>query len=258
MGLYIKYIAIHLKSQMQHKASFFFTIAGQFILSFTVLLGLYFMMDRFKTVGDFTLEQVLLCFAVVLMAFSLAECFARGFDLFPQMLSNGEFDRVLVRPRGIIFQVLAGKVEFSRLGRVTQAVIVFSYSIPSSGVIWTWDKILTLLLMVACGGLIFFGLFLVYASFTFFTVEGLEFMNVLTDGGREFGTYPYSIYGDGVLKFLTYVIPLALFQYYPLLYLLGIKKSVFFMLTPLFGLLFLIPCYLFFRFGLSQYKSTGS
>lgn len=258
MGLYIKYISMHLKSQMQYKTSFFLTIAGQFLVSFSVLLGLYFMMDRFETVGGFTLEQVLLCFAVVLMAFSLAECFARGFDLFPQMLSNGEFDRVLVRPRGIIFQVLAGKVEFTRLGRLTQAVFVFSYSIPSSGVTWTWDKILTLFLMVACGTLIFFGLFLIYASFTFFTIEGLEFMNVLTDGGREFGTYPYSIYGDGVLKFLTYVIPLALFQYYPLLYLLDIEKSVFYMLTPLVGLLFLIPCYLFFRFGLSRYKSTGS
>ena len=41
----------------------------------------------------------------------------------------------------------------------------------------------------------------------------------------ENGTYPYSIYGDGILKFLTYVIPLALFQYYPLLYLLGKKRT---------------------------------
>ena len=70
MRLYIKYISIHLKSQMQYKASFFLMIVGQLLLSFTVLLGLYFMMDRFKTVGGFTLEQVLLCFAVVLMAFS--------------------------------------------------------------------------------------------------------------------------------------------------------------------------------------------
>lgn len=258
MRLYIKYISIHLKSQMQYKASFFLMIVGQLLLSFTVLLGLYFMMDRFKTVGGFTLEQVLLCFAVVLMAFSLAECFARGFDLFPEMISNGEFDRVLVRPRGIIFQVLATKVEFSRLGRLIQAAIVFTYAIPASGVIWTWDKILTLVLMVVCGALIFFGLFLIYACFTFFTIEGLEFMNVLTDGGREFGTYPYSIYGDGILKFLTYVIPLALFQYYPLLYLLDKKKDILHMLTPLLGLLFLIPCYLFFLLGLRRYKSTGS
>lgn len=258
MKLYIKYIAIHLKSQMQYKASFFLSIFGQFLVSFTALLGLFFMMSRFKAVEGFTLQQVMLCFAVVLMAFSLAECFARGFDLFPQMLSNGEFDRVMVRPRGLVFQVLAQKVEFTRLGRLTQAVLMFCYAIPASGVIWSVDKIITLALMILCGMIVFFALFLIYAGFSFFTVEGLEFMNVLTDGGREFGTYPFSIYGNGILKFLTFVVPLALFQYYPLLYILGTTKNVLNILSPIFGLAFLLPAYALWRFGLSRYKSTGS
>ena len=258
MKLYAKYVAIHLKSQMQFKTSFFLTIFGQFLVSFSVLLGLYFMMSRFNHVDSFSLQQVLLCFATVLMAFSLAECFARGFDMFPQMISNGEFDRALVRPRGIVFQILAGKVEFTRLGRLTQAILVFCYAIPASGVVWSADKIFTLVLMVICGMFIFFGLFLVYAAFAFFTLEGLEFMSILTDGGREFGTYPYSIYGDNILKFLTYVIPLALFQYYPLLYILGREQNVLYMLSPLAGLIFLIPAYTFWRFGLHCYKSTGS
>jgi ABC-2 type transport system permease protein len=258
MGLYAKYIAIHLKSQMQYKTSFFLTIIGQFLVSFTVLLGLYFLMNRFYRVDHFTLQEVLLCFATVLMAFSLAEGFARGFDQFPQMISNGEFDRVLVRPVSVVFQILAGKVEFTRLGRFTQAVLVFCYAIPASGIVWTWDKILTLILMVVCGMFVFMGLFLVYAAVAIFTIEGIEFMNVLTDGGREWGTYPYSIYGEGVLKFLTYIVPLALFQYYPLLYLLGMEESPLYMFLPLIALLFLIPCYAIWRFGLRRYKSTGS
>lgn len=131
-------------------------------------------------------------------------------------------------------------------------------AVPNSGVVWTWDKILTLCMMVICGSLIFSVLFLIQATFAFFTTEGLEFMNILTYGGRDHGRYPYSIYGKEVLRFLTFVIPLALFQYYPLLYLLDIEQSVFFMLTPLLGLLFLIPGYIFFRFGLRRYKSTGS
>ena len=258
MNLYAKFIAVHLKSQMQYKTSFFLTIMGQFLGSFAALLGLFFMMNRFHRVGNFTLQEVLLCFATVLMAFSLAECFARGFDQFPLMISNGEFDRALVRPRSVVFQILAGKIEFTRLGRLTQAVLVFSYAIPTSGILWTWDKILTLILMVICGMFVFIGLFLIFAAVSIFTIEGVEFMNVLTDGGREFGTYPYSIYGEGILKFLTFVVPLALFQYYPLLYLLGIEESPLYMLMPLLSLFFLIPCYAFWRFGLRRYKSTGS
>ena len=258
MKLYFKFLSIHLKSQMQYKATFFLNIMGRILMSFATVAGVLFMFTRFNEVDGFTLSQTLLCTAVVTMAFSLAEVFARGFDIFPRLLGNGEFDRALVRPRGIIFQVLASHIEFLRLGIFIQALAVLCYAIPNSGVIWTWDKILTLFLMVSCGAIVFFGLYIVYASFAFFTTEGLEFMNILTYGGRNFGRYPFSIYGDEILRFLTYIIPLALFQYYPLLYLLGRTQNVFFMFTPLIGSLFIIPCYAFFRIGLRRYKSTGS
>ena len=258
MRLYMKYFAIHLKSQMQYKISFFLTLLAQFLISFTEMLAIYFMFSRFNLIDNFTFEQSLLCYAVVLMAFSLAQTFVRGFDMFPRMLGNGEFDRALVRPRNTIFQVLASKMDFTRLGRLVQAVVILCYALPNSGVIWAGDKILTLILMIVSGSLIFSGLFIIYAAFSFFTIEGLEFMNILTDGGAIFGKYPFSIYGKGILGVLTFVVPLALFQYYPLLYLLDREQSVCFMFTPLFGLLFLIPCYVFYRFGLRRYKSTGS
>lgn len=258
MKLYLKYFAIHLKSQMQYKVTFFLNIFGRIIMSFATVVGVLFMFTRFNEIDGFTLSQTLLCTSVVTMAFSLVEVFGRGFDIFPRLLGNGEFDRALVRPCGIIFQILASHIEFLRLGIFIQAVAVLCYAIPNSGVTWTWDKVLTLLLMISCGAVVFFGLYIVYASFAFFTTEGLEFMNILTYGGREFGRYPFAIYGGGILKFLTYIIPLALFQYYPLLYLLNRTQNTFYMFTPLIGLLFIIPCYTFFRIGLRRYKSTGS
>lgn len=258
MRLYIKFLSMHLKSQMQYKISFFLTLAGQCLVSIAALLGVYFMFSRFSMVEGFSLPQVLLCFATVLMAFSLAQCFGSGFNYFPQMIGNAEFDRVLVRPRQEIFQVLASKTEFTRFGQLFPAIFVFCYAIPASGVIWSWDKIVTLFIMVSCGSIIFFCLFLIYAAISFFTIEGLEFMNVFTEGGKEFGRYPFSIYGKEVLRFLTFIIPLALFQYYPLLYLLDLNTSLLYMLTPLLGLLFIIPSSFFWKLGLRRYKSTGS
>lgn len=149
-------------------------------------------------------------------------------------------------------------MDFTRLGLLVQAVMVLCYAIPISGIAWTWEKILTLCLMILCGGALFFGLFLIKAACSFFTVQGLDFMNIFTYGARQFGRYPFSVYGNGVLKFFTFVIPLALFQYYPLLYLLDRESNTLFMFLPMIALLFLIPSYAFFRFGLSRYKSTGS
>jgi ABC-2 type transport system permease protein len=258
MRLYLAYFTINLNAQMQYKAAFALTVFGRMVLAFASVAGVWFMFLRFNQVEGFTLAQVLLCTAVTMMAFSVTEVFARGFDIFPRLLGNGEFDRYLVRPRNIIFQVIASHMEFGRLGIFIQAVGVLCYAVPNSGVSWTWDKILTLVLMILCGAAVFFGLYIIHAAFAFFTTEGLEFMNILTHGGREFGRYPYSIYGQGILKFLTYIVPLALIQYYPLLYLLDMEKSALYMFAPLFGWVFLLPAYGFWRFGLRRYKSTGS
>lgn len=258
MRLYLKYVSIHLKSQMQYKTSFFLTMLGQFITAFSALLTTYFMMNRFGSVYGYTLSEVLLCFAIVLMAFSLAECFARGFDMFPDMLGNGEFDRALVRPRGLILQVLGSKVEFTKIGRLIQAVMVFGYAIPASPVVWTPDKILTLILMIVGGVAVFSGLFVIYATLSFFTTQGLEVMNIFTDGGKEFGKYPFEVYGSSILKFFTYVIPMAWFQQYPLTYLLERSTNKWLMVSPLLCFLFWIPCYGLWRVGLKHYKSTGS
>ena len=258
MQLYMKYFVMHLKTQMQYKSSFFFTFLGQFLVAFATFLSIHFLFERFDSVGGFSYEEVLICFAVVSVSFALAECLGRGFDRFPVILGNGQFDRTLVRPRGIVFQVLASQIDFARLGRVLQAAAILVYALPRSGIVWTWDNIFTLTLMIVCGALLFFGLFVVYASFAFFTIEGLEFMNLLTNGGLEHGRFPFSIYGEGVLKFLTFIVPLALVQYYPLLYLIGREESFRYALMPLLALVFLLPCYAFFRFGLRHYKSTGS
>ncbi|MFR5864325.1 MAG: ABC transporter permease, partial [Acutalibacteraceae bacterium] len=252
MRLYGKYLAMLLKTQLSYKASFAMTVVGQFLVSFTAFLGVYFLYDRFHEVEGYSFAEVLLCFAVTLTAFSLAECFARGFDVFPRLIRTGALDRILLRPRSVVFQVLTSNMDFSRLGRLAQAFFMLAYAPPASGVAdGRQNRRPTLMLL---GERHFSALFVLYAGFSFFTIEGIEFMNILTDGAREFGKYPFSVYGEGVLKLLTYVVPLALFQYYPLLYILGRSADVRLLLLPLAGFVFFVPCYAFFRLGLRKYN----
>lgn len=258
MKLYLKFVAMQLKCQMQYKTSFVMTALGQFLTSFTAFLSVLFLFNRFHSVQDYSFSEVLICFSVMLTSFSLTECFVRGFDIFPRLIRSGNLDRILVRPRSEIFQVLTSTIEFSRIGRLLQAIAVLVYAVPTSGVVWTADKVIAVILMLLGGVAVFSALFILYAGFSFFTIESLEFMNIFTDGSREFGMYPLSVYGEGVLKFYTYCIPIALFQYYPFLYLVGRSDDVRLIFLPLLGFLFLIPCYAFFRFGLRRYKSTGS
>ncbi|WP_309120668.1 ABC-2 family transporter protein [Paenibacillus sp.] len=261
MRLYFKYMAIHFKSQMQYRTSFWLLTLGQFLVPFTVFAGLYLMFERFGQLKGWGFFEVALCFGVVHLSFSLSECFARGFDAFSSLVVNGEFDRVLVRPRSTVVQVLGSKFEFSRFGRMLQGAAVLAWAVVGADVEWTVAKAITLGLMVAGGALIFTGIFMLAATLCFWTVQGLELANVLTDGGREMAKYPLTIYERWVTVIFTFVIPFGLVSYLPLLYILGRAPGGYdalYVAMPLASALFLLPCLLVWRFGVRRYRSTGS
>lgn len=258
MKLYLHYVAIQVKSAMQYKSSFFLTVLGQFLVSFNVFLGILFMFTRFSQVEGFTYSQVMLCFGIMLIQFTIAECIFRGFDTFSGMIKRGEFDRILVRPKNEMLQVLGSKFELTRIGRLLQAIVMLIYGINHCEVVWTQQKVITVVFMMIGGIAVFSGIFILYASVCFFTVENLEFMNVFIDGAREYGKYPVGIYGKSILKICTFIIPYALIQYYPLLYLLDLSSRWYDSFLPLLACLFLIPCILFWKYGVHRYQSVGS
>lgn len=257
MKLYWKFFSIHLKSEMAYPASFFLSCVGRLLCTINCLVGIGLMMWRFGSIGDYTAGEVLLGFGVVMTAFNIAECFARGFDQFSKIVREGTLDRLVVRPRGLVFQVICQDTRMASLPNIVLGIAVIAYGVSVSGIAWTVPKALVLLSMVACGSLLFFGMFLVYAALCFFTMEGLEVLNIFTDGIRTFSQFPFDIYGKGVLFFTTAVMPMAMVQYWPLQYLMGKGGSIYGMF-PVLSLWFLIPCWLAWRLGIRHYASAGS
>lgn len=257
MKLYLKFLSIHVRSAMTYRSSFLLSCLGQLLITTNVFLSVVFLLDRFDSVGGYTLPQLALCFSTILAATSLAECFARGFDVFHQLLSDARFDRIMVRPRPLLFQVLCQDMKPTMLARLLQAVIMLLWALDSGAVVWTPGKVLVLLLMIFCGAAVFFGLFLINACICFFTLGHVETLNIFTDGAREYGKYPFGVYGKPVLVILTCLVPLALVQHWPLQYLFD-RGPAWYGLLPIVSLLFLIPCALLWRLGVRHYRSTGS
>lgn len=258
LGLYRHYLSILLRSKMQYKKSFFMISLGSFLASFSVFLSVFFMFQRFSHVKGYTFQEVLLCYSIVLMSFSLAEICARGLESFPGMVRRGEFDRVMLRPRSLLLQILGTQLDIERFTRVLQAIVILIYAVTASQVCWTPLRIAAVAFMLIGGCALFSGIFLIQAALSFFFLDGLEFTNIFTFGLNEHGKYPVDIYGKGVLWVLTYLIPFALVQYYPLLYVLGRRQETWHAFLPFATGLFLIPCYLLWRCGVRHYKSSGS
>jgi ABC-2 type transport system permease protein len=258
--LYFKYLLILLKSQMQYRTSFWLLSLGQFFIPFSVFAGMYFMFERFGQIQGWTFYEVTLIFSVIHMAFSISECLARGFDAFSSLVAAGDFDRLLVRPRSTVVQVLGSKFEFTRIGRLAQSMIVLVWSVAHLPVEWTFLKVLILVLMIISGTFIFTGIFMLAATLCFWTIQGLEVANIFTDGGREMSQYPLNIYHKWITRFFTFVIPFGCVNYLPLLYILDRAggNELLYMLAPIAGIVFILPCLLVWHYGVRHYRSTGS
>ena len=258
--IYLKYLAMNLRTILEYRLSSWLITLGHSLTTIFSYLGLSLMFLRFGNLGGWTFAEAALCFSVTQAAFTLSECFARGFDAFSGIVRTGEFDRILLRPRSAMIQVLGAKTDITRLGRLAFSVAVIFYVIPMSNIIWSPLKIATLLLMIFGGAAVFTGIFILGATVCFFTLEGLEIINIFTDGGRELASYPLPVYGKWIARFFTFIIPFGCMNYLPLMYLTGraIANPVLYMLTPLLGFVFIFPCLLVWRWGIRHYTSSGS
>ena len=258
ISLYLRYASMCVRSAMQYKLSFCLMIIGRFIVAFGEFAAIKFLFSGLKEIKGYSYGDVLLCFSIIQMSFTFAELFGNGFQIFSGTVKRGEFDRFLVRPCSPVLQIIGSRFEIGRTGPMVTAVITLLIGMKNSQVKWNVAAFLTLALMVIGGTLLFIGLFMLGASFCFFSIEDTSMINVLTYGAKAHGKYPIDIYGKGIMRFCTYIIPYTLVQYYPLQYLLGKTTQWKLAFYPIGIVIFLAICYSAWCLGVRNYKSCGS
>jgi ABC-2 type transport system permease protein len=248
---------------MQYRASFIMLSLGTFLTTFTEFIGLWALFDRFTNLRGWTLPEAALLYGMVHTAFAIAEALGRGFDIFPGMVKNGEFDRVLLRPRNTALQIAARHVDVLRVGRFSQGVLVLLWAAWTVEVDWTiFDSALVVASIVG-GAAIFIGLFVMQATMAFWTVESLEIANTLTYGGVETAQYPLEIYKDWFRRFFTFIVPLACINFFPAIAILDHPVPPGFQIwiawcSPIVGFGFLALSIGIWGIGVRHYHSTGS
>ena len=137
-------------------------------------------------------------------------------------------------------------------------LILFIYS--SSKLLTSFDivKIFMLISMLLGSTIIILSLFILGATICFFTIQGIEVINIFTNGSKHVMQYPLGIYNKLVKVVFTVIIPLALTNYYPIEYIVGRSNNILFIFLPIISSLFIIPSIFIFKLGLKKYKSSGS
>ena len=258
MKHYFRALTLHLKSELEYRTSFIFSFISQIIVFFSYYFVILSLFTKFNNIKGFTLYEVLLCFSIVQFGFSFNEVFARGLDKFDDLIIQGTFDRILLRPKNIIVQVLYNESDFVKISRIIHAIIILVIALINLNIEWNILKVICLLLTIISGIIIFFSIFLLAASYCFITVQGLEVRNLFTDGGKHMAQYPIGIFSKGFILFFTFIIPYAFVNYYPLLYVIGKSNNILYAFSPLLLFVYLIPCIIVFYLGVKRYGSVGS
>ena len=260
--LYFQSMALHFRSAAQYKASLLMQILAVFVMTGSELAAVVLVFNRFPSLGQWSPQEIYFFFGLMQFTFAAVECFARGFTAFGGQVRTGGFDRILLRPRSIELLVLCSQMDIRRIGALIVGVAVLIYGAVTAHVVWSLAKVIALLLSLAGGGCLILGLFLIEASATFWTVESIEMVNVLTYGGRATCEYPVDIYPKGFRWLFIAVAPYALTTHLPAAYILD--KSLMGMppwlafISPLAGLIFLAIMLTVWRRGIRRYTSTGS
>jgi ABC-2 type transport system permease protein len=220
VALYVRLVGARLRSQLQYRTSLALETVGMFVtgvLDFAVILVLF---HNVPALGGWTISEVALLYGISGCAFALTDMAIGHLDRLSQLVREGNFDLVLVRPRGTLFQILTTDFHVRRLGKAAQASIVLGYALAANDIPWTPGRAAALVIAIVAAVVIFSSVWIAFICIVFWAVEGTETANTFTYGGQFLTQYPINIYEAWLRRLMAFVVPMAFVAYFPALYIL--------------------------------------
>ncbi|MEV5691308.1 ABC transporter permease [Micromonospora globbae] len=209
------------RSQTAYRTSFAVDLVGNVgatafdVLTVLVLFGVT------RELGGFTLRETLVVVGLSAYAFATADLLVGNIERIPQYVRTGLLDAVLVRPLGALPQLLLMDLPLRKVSRAVFGLAVWVTAVASAGIDWTPGRAL-LVVLAPLAAVVFFGsIFVATATVSFYWVESGQLANSLTYGGRDFTSYPVTVYGGWFRALFAYGLGFAFVSYHPALALLG-------------------------------------
>lgn len=226
MRLYRIMISQFFKVIMQSKVDFFIGLLGFFFTQIMGIAFLYLVFQQIPTLAGWTFDQLVFIYGFAQIPRGLDHLLTDNIWLVAwRMVRNGEFDRYMLRPMNVFFQIISEKLQPDALGELLIGFILVVGSLGKGIVVVDAFHLLMFVVSVLAGAVIYTAIKLFFASWAFwFKMSGpfLQFAYGLAD----FAKYPTEIYARSIRFIITWVIPFAFVAYLPASYFLGKHISI--------------------------------
>ncbi len=252
-----------IRVSMSYRTSFVVLTLGQFFITGLDFVAIVIMFASVDALGGFSLAEIGFLYGGSGLCLGLADLTLGNIERLGNRIRMGTFDAMMVRPVPLYAQACADEFSLRRIGRITQALFVLTWSIAALDLDWSVARVLMVPYLVLCGTLIFLAIFTLGAAFQFWTTDGSEAANAFTYGGNTVTQYPLTIYPTEAIKALTFIVPLAFVNWYPSLFVLGRSDplglpAAMQFAAPVAALVLGLLAALAWRSGVRRYRSTGS
>lgn len=263
--LYRVQITQFFKIIMQSKVDFLMGLFGFF---FTQIMGIMFLYLVFQQIPDlkgWSLEQLVFIYGFAQIPRGIDHLFTDNVWLIAwRQVINGDFDRYMLRPMNLLFQIISEKLQPDAIGELLVGTILVVRSLSKGIVIVDAKHIALFVVSIIAGAIIYTSIKIFFASIAFWTKISGPFLQFAYETA-DFAKYPTEIYAKVVRFIITWIIPFAFVAYLPASYFLGVKSNIVFISGAgiigaecVIAVVFWIIAYALFKRGTQVYESAGN
>ncbi len=260
----VQSLKMSIRSRMQYRVDSLVATLAVFVRESTNIVVIYLTLLKFDSINQWNINEMLFLFSILFLTYALVVALFADLRDFSCMIREGRFDRLMVRPRGLLFQLILNNADVLAVaGHGTLGIILFLVSAGRVGIQWNFTTILYYVSAIIGGVLIQGGIFVIFSALSFYFVETGSIREIFYWNMRKFAGYPISIYSKAIQIIMIYVVPFAFVNYFPAQFLLRkedmlLYNEAYMYVAPFVGVAIYILAYIFWRISVKRYTSTGN
>lgn len=252
---------LNIKAKLQYGRTFIYEAISQFLAYYLFdFLAIWILLNKFNNIGGWSFFEIL--FLQALAYFIRAVAASLVWDGMYQMGSyvrDGTLDRFLVAPVNSFFYIIGRNFTVWIVSHIAIGAAAMVIMASFLDIQWTFRSVLYLIIGMLAGVLVYGALIIIGGAVSFWFVKSEWFFMILLDT-LPLINYPISIYPKLLRSVLTFIIPIALMNYYSAAHILGKLNINLMVMLVILGVSIILVwlAYRFWWFGTKYYQGTGS
>ena len=262
-GTYWLYIKTFFKARAEYRASFFLGMWANFYCYLITYATYWVLISGLGNIGGWDFSDLSILYGLSLLTYAISGTLIWNtvYNL-GGTVTNGGMDTYLVRPLGVLKQLMFQQFGDSFLGQILVTIIFLVSAIFKKVDHFTPLLCIYTIIIIISGVFIQAAGMIIIGSISFWTKRSEEIGDIFYYDIRSMTNYPLFIFPKWIQLGLTFVFPWAFINYYPSLIILNKTKNnfeiVLGLLSPVVGVLCLGLALFIFKKGLNKYSGAGN